>query len=79
MGTKIDLPNTLTADVDIQYVDENRYRGDYRYFIVLNFGNVEISRWEWQADKLPEERSEPDEYDITDFVASKLRALLSDK
>lgn len=73
---KIELPSTLTAEVDIQYVDESRWRGDFRYFIVLYFGNVEITRWEWQADKLPEERSEPDEYDICDLIASKLREVI---
>lgn len=76
---EIKLSPTLTAEVQDAYVDEKSWSGGYRYFIVLKFGHAEISRWEWQADRLPEERSEPDEYEISDFVAGKLREILTAK
>lgn len=74
-SVSVNLPPMLSARMDIKdvYPEERRFPAIWQYFIVLTFGGVEVSRWEWQADKPLAERTEPDEYDISDFIAAKLR------
>ncbi len=72
---RIELPLMLTADKTIGEM-MNDWPYHTQWHIVLWFGDVEVATWEWQADRPLEERTEPDDGDVAQFVAAKLRAVL---
>lgn len=78
----IKLPAFLHVAIENGDRPRNSYwRAPVPQFIVLKFGDSEIGRWEWEGDRPLSMRrelelGEADTYDVTDFVAAKIRELL---
>lgn len=74
---QIKLPETLTVSLQDGPIPPGRWwRDGVSSFIVLSFGRHEVARWEWQADRPLDSRTDPDQDDAEEFVALKLRELL---
>lgn len=71
---RIELPATFGAQKDSVWSEEF---GDYIYIVKLTFGDNVVKTWEWQEDRPYEQRVEPYDEDVDEFVAKKFTELFN--